>query len=838
MSAPTSEGRSGVRTGESVGPQPEGWSAPARGDVDPRVLAYLEGGPGDGATVQANVKAWESIPIRPRVLRDVTEVDTAVSLFGVSSPVPVLAAPWAGHGLVDPDGEIATAKGLAAAGIPMVQSSGSSVAVTDVARYSGPFWQQLYVPDDRSLVEGFLDRAVAAGATAFVLTVDHPAVGNTLPFRSGLFHVADRRPPANFTEVPPGSALGTATDLGPADIAWLTERTGLPVIVKGVLRGDDADAAVAAGAAAVIVSNHGGRQLAGSITTAAALPEVVMAVRGRVPVLVDGGIRRGEDVLRALALGATATLVGRPVVRALVEGGEQGVARWARDFGDDVRRVLVLAGAPTLPQVAEDLVRAAAEPPGATRGGRAAVVAALRAELQPTDVLVEPGEIEPYLTDVTGELPPEPPAAVVIPRSVAQVQAVARIATRLRVPLVTRGRGTGLSGGAVAEPGGIVLSTHALATIEIDAADQVAVVGPGAITADVDAAARAHGLMYAPDPASSHLSSIGGNIATNAGGLRCVKYGVTRDAVLGLQVVLADGRALRTGHRTVKGVTGLDLTGLFVGSEGTLGIVVSATLRLLPAPVHERTLVVSSDNLAQAARAVELVTGSGVRPSCVELLDRATLENIDANRGTDLAERHGQALLLVRTDGFGADAEIAHLHASLQAAGLAVELLEDSEGERYAELRRSGRGRLTGRWVVGEDVAVPRGKLVAMLTALTEIGTRHGIDVAAVAHAGDGNLHPALSTPRADGQDGPPAHLVSAADELVRTALALGGTISGEHGVGRAKRAWLADELGEDQIALQRAIKAVLDPDGLLNPHGFLAAGAVSYSSLFEEAPA
>jgi glycolate oxidase len=451
------------------------------------------------------------------------------------------------------------------------------------------------------------------------------------------------------------------------------------------------------------------------------------------------------------------------------------------------------------------------------------LVAALREHLAETDVLTTPDDVEPYRSDTTGLRAARPPAAVVVPRTVDQVRAVARVASAHRVPLVVRGAGTGLSGGATAPAGGIVLSTEGLGGIRIDPDDQVAVVGPGAITDHVDVAAREHGLMYAPDPASSQTSTIGGNIATNAGGLRCVKYGVTRESVLALDVVLADGRLLRTGHRSVKGVTGYDLVSLIVGSEGTLGIVVGATLRLLPAPTVVRTLVASVPSLPDAGRAVGVVTGSGVRPSTVELINRATLENIDAHSGTDLVQRHGGGLVLVRTDGPGADAEIEALAGALSAAGLHAQVLDDAEGERYYELRRTGRGPRDDMWSVGEDVAVPRSALVPVLEAIEEIGRRFDVEVSAVAHAGDGNLHPGLSVARLPGETEPPARLGQAADALVRAALAHGGTLSGEHGVGSAKRQWLEDELGSEQLALQRAIKAVLDPAGILAPDGFLA---------------
>ncbi|KAA9106373.1 FAD-binding oxidoreductase [Microbacterium rhizomatis] len=450
------------------------------------------------------------------------------------------------------------------------------------------------------------------------------------------------------------------------------------------------------------------------------------------------------------------------------------------------------------------------------------LLADLAAALDPADILTEPDAIDSYRSDLTRTLAAAPPFAVVTPRSIEQVQAIARAATRHRVPLVVRGAGTGLSGAATAPAGGIVLSTAGLTGIRIDVDDHVAVVGPGAITDHVDAAARAHGLMYAPDPASSAWSTIGGNIATNAGGLRCVKYGVTRDAVLGLDVVLADGRRVQTGHRSVKGVTGYDLTSLLVGSEGTLGIIVGATLRLVPAPLHVRTLVVSVPSLREAGRAVGVVTGSGVRPSCVELLDRASLENIDTHSGTDLVARHGDGLVLVQTDGPGASVEIDLLGDALAAAGLTVRVLDDAAGAWYYELRRTGRGYSGDDWSIGEDIAVPRSKLVDILATIQDIATRHDLAVQAVAHAGDGNLHPGFSTPRRGGETRPPARLAIAADELIRAALAMGGTISGEHGIGSLKRGWLEHELGATQIELQREVKRAFDPLDLLAPDGFL----------------
>lgn len=454
---------------------------------------------------------------------------------------------------------------------------------------------------------------------------------------------------------------------------------------------------------------------------------------------------------------------------------------------------------------------------------RSELVTRLREELSADEITVEPDVLESVATDRSGHRFPGRPLALVRPWTVAGVAATLRLASASGAVVVPRGAGTGLSGGASAPDGAIVLSTERLtAIIEVDPADQVAVVQAGVVTADLDAAAAAHGLAYAPDPASWRTSTIGGNIATNAGGLHCVKYGVTRESVLGLTVVLADGTVLTVGHRTIKGVAGFDLAGLFVGSEGTLGVVVEATVRLRPRPTHTRTLAAWFASSTAAAAGVLVTLGQGVTPSVLELLDAGTLRAIDEGQGTDLAE-FGSALLLVQTDGLGADAEIAALAGSLVDLGADVDLPGAAEADRYFELRRSGRvfdGRL---WFVGEDVAVPRSAMGALLERIDRIGTAHGVNTSVVAHAGDGNLHPLLAVPRRPGQRTPPPELERAADELVRAALDLGGTITGEHGVGVTKRRWLEDEIGPVALDLQRRLKAVFDPAGVLNPHTWLA---------------
>ena len=447
----------------------------------------------------------------------------------------------------------------------------------------------------------------------------------------------------------------------------------------------------------------------------------------------------------------------------------------------------------------------------------------LRQVLTPTEINETAEDLRAAAVDRSGHRLPGLPLALLTPTSIESVQAILRVADAAQITVVPRGAGTGLSGGASVPDGALVLSTRNLTLIEgIDADNETAVVQAGVITADLDAAAAEHGLMYAPDPASWEISTIGGNIATNAGGLHCVKYGVTRESILALTVVLADGSVLRTGRQTVKGVTGYDLTALFVGSEGTLGVVVDATVRLRPRPVKTRTAAVFFPSAAAAAAGLVAITRARVTPSILELLDAGALSAIDLAQGTDL-RRRGAALLIAQTDGFAADAEIDVLGAAVTAAGGTVEFPDDVGAARYLWLRRSGRGLPVDSWLIGEDVAVPRSAVAPMLAAIEDIGRRHGLDTAVVAHAGDGNLHPLFSIAKRPGDVQPPPALHAAADELVRAALGFGGTITGEHGVGITKRDWLESEIGSAGIDLQRRLKATFDPRGILNPHTWLA---------------
>ncbi len=409
------------------------------------------------------------------------------------------------------------------------------------------------------------------------------------------------------------------------------------------------------------------------------------------------------------------------------------------------------------------------------------------------------------------------PLAVVWAESVEQVQDVVRAAAAHNVPLVARGAGTGVSGGAHATAGCAVLNlTRMNHILEVNAADEIARVEPGVINGDLNAVAAGHGLMFAPDPASFKISTIGGNIATNAGGLRCAKYGVTRDAVLSLDVVLADGSLITTGHRTFKGVAGYDLTSLFVGSEGTLGIVVGATVRLKYLPAIVRTLAVFFPSVQQAAAGVLALGAARVQPCILELMDGQALAELDFRNGSNLSER-GTALLLIQFDGLAAEAEEAVAAVELEKVGGAVSREDPEEARRLVELRRNNRGLdVDAENRVGEDVAVPRSQLVHYITALDGMARRHGVNLQVIAHAGDGNLHPTFSVPTFEPAG--IAALNAALDESIDKALELGGTITGEHGIGQYKLRWLALEQAEEVLELQRRIKSLFDPQGILNP--------------------
>ena len=395
-----------------------------------------------------------------------------------------------------------------------------------------------------------------------------------------------------------------------------------------------------------------------------------------------------------------------------------------------------------------------------------------------------------------------------------------RWATRHRVPVVPQGARTGLSGGANAVDGGILLSlTRMDAIVEVDPVDQVAVVQPGVVNADLSRAALEQGMFYPPDPSSWEESTLGGNLATNAGGLCCVKYGVTGDFVRGLEVVLANGEVIRAGRRTVKGVAGYDLTRLLVGSEGTLGVITEATLSLRPAPEDALTMAAVFDDVRTALEAATRIMASGQRPSLLEFLDGPSIAAIQAYRDMGLPDG-ARAMLLLQSDRGPLAAEdveiLGRLCRDLGAVEVAV-ATDQQESEMLLEARRLINAAIekVGASFV-DDVAVPRARLIDLLTGVERIAREHGVTIMCPGHIGDVNMHPHVVFDRGD--DDAAARAADAFGAIMELALRLGGTITGEHGVGALKRPWLGQELGEVGLGLQSRIKNAFDPLGILNP--------------------
>ncbi|WP_245627598.1 FAD-binding oxidoreductase [Actinomadura oligospora] len=419
------------------------------------------------------------------------------------------------------------------------------------------------------------------------------------------------------------------------------------------------------------------------------------------------------------------------------------------------------------------------------------------------------------------------PAAALRATDADEVSRAVAACAELGIPVVPRGAGTGLSGGANAVDGCLVLDLSKMdAIVEIDVENMVAVVQPGVVNDDLKAAVAAHGLWYPPDPASSPWSTIGGNVSTNAGGLCCLKYGVTRNYVLGMEAVVggpggAYGARLPLGRRTTKGVAGYDLTGLFAGAEGTLGVITEVTLRLRPARRDApRTVVGAFDDLVTAGRAVAAVTARGLVPAALELLDRFCLEAVEQWKHLGIGAS-AEALLLasVDTPGASGDQDAASVAAAFRDAGavwaeqstdpVEAEALFQARKLAYPALERLGP-------VLTEDVCVPRSRVPEMLARTGEIGRRHGVRIATIAHAGDGNLHPLLITP--PGDDAAREAAQAAFEDLLTAAIDLGGTVTGEHGVGLLKRRGMQRELPLGVRAMQKAVKDALDPLGLFNP--------------------
>ncbi|WIY07256.1 FAD-linked oxidase C-terminal domain-containing protein [Amycolatopsis mongoliensis] len=440
----------------------------------------------------------------------------------------------------------------------------------------------------------------------------------------------------------------------------------------------------------------------------------------------------------------------------------------------------------------------------------------------PADRLVrDPDVVGSFAHDEAEWAPYALPAVVVRPHTAEEVQAVVRACLEHRTPLVTRGAGTGLSGGANAVDGCVVLVTDRLTAIkEIDERERYAVVEPGVVNGDLRAACAGRGLWYPPDPASSPWSTIGGNVATNAGGVCCVKYGVTRDYVLGLQVVTGTGELVRLGRRTAKGVAGYDLTGLMVGSEGTLGVITEITVRLRPARAAERTVAGYFDTTVAAGQAAAAVAARGVLPSALELVDRHCLAAVDQWKNMGLSA-DANVVLLARTDSPGAlgEHEAAEILDCFEQAGAtwAAQSTDQAEADALFAARRLAYPALERLGpLLTEDVCVPTQAVPEMLARIDAAGRRHGVHIANVAHIGDGNLHPLLVTPAGD--ESARKNAQAAFEDIISDALDLGGTVTGEHGVGLLKQPGLARELGDGVLAMHRAVKHALDPHHILNP--------------------
>jgi glycolate oxidase len=436
-------------------------------------------------------------------------------------------------------------------------------------------------------------------------------------------------------------------------------------------------------------------------------------------------------------------------------------------------------------------------------------------------VLTRPEDLVPYSFDGTAALS-QRPSAVVFPRTTDQVAKCVKVAAAAGTPIVTRGSGTGLSGGSVPTPGCLVVClTQMDAILDVDPRNLTLTAQPGAVTLRIDEAAARHGLFYPPDPGSLRISTIGGNVAENSGGLRGLKYGVTRDYVMGLEVVLADGRIARLGSRCVKDVAGYSLKDLFIGSEGTLGIITEVLLKLVPRPAARRTLLALYDRIEDAAETVSAIVAARIIPCTLEFLDRMTAGCVEEYARVGLPT-DCEAVLLMETDGHpAAVADEAEQMEAIARAHRAREVRaarDPAEALQLASARRNAFAALARRrpTTILEDVTVPRSELATMVAYIAETAASFDLQIGTFGHMGDGNLHPTFLTDERDADEMGRVH--RALDAIVRRTLELGGTITGEHGVGLAKKPWLRQQMGDAGLGLMRQVKQALDPNGLLNP--------------------
>ena len=440
--------------------------------------------------------------------------------------------------------------------------------------------------------------------------------------------------------------------------------------------------------------------------------------------------------------------------------------------------------------------------------------------LGPELVLTAAEDLLVYAFDGTAALTQQP-GCVVFVRDTADIQAVLRLAQRTQTPVVTRGSGTGLSGGSLPVPGCIVLCTVRMNRIlEVDPANLTLLTEPGATTLQIAEAAAAVGLFYPPDPGSMKISTIGGNVAENSGGLRGLKYGITRNYVMGLEVVLPDGEILFTGNKCVKDVAGYSLKDLFIGSEGTLGVITRILLRLIPQPAAKQTLVATFDAMDAAAQTVSDIIAAKIIPCTLEFLDRTTLRCVEDYAKIGLPDC--EALLLMETDGHPAQVadEAARMEEIAKTNGcLAIRRAADeAEANALAGARRSAFSALArvAPTTILEDATVPRSELARMIRFVDQVAKKHRLRIGTFGHMGDGNLHPTFLTDERNTEEMHRVHL--AFREIFDEAIRLGGTITGEHGVGVAKKEFLPKFLGDASMRVMRGLRRELDPQGILNP--------------------
>jgi glycolate oxidase len=458
----------------------------------------------------------------------------------------------------------------------------------------------------------------------------------------------------------------------------------------------------------------------------------------------------------------------------------------------------------------------------------ATLVEELKAVVDPGYVHTAPSEIIAYSYD--GTFQQHRPDLAVSPISTEEAAAIVKLARQSKTPIIARGASSGLAGGTIAESGGIILNLARMDRIlELDRDNVCVTAQAGVVTLQLQQAVEQAGLFYPPDPASSRQSTIGGNVATNAGGPRCLKYGVTRDYVIGLTVVLASGEILKLGGKITKNATGYQLMQLFVGSEGTLGIVTEVTLKLAPLPRARVTAVATFEQLAQASQAVSRVMASGILPATLELMDGTTINVVEDFLHAGLPREAG-AMLLLEQDGGDegvarADVErMAEICRTLGATDVNV-ANSSTERDQLWRARRSvsaALGRLRPN-KLGEDIVVPKSAVPEMIESVREIGERYSLPIPVFGHAGDGNLHPNILFDLRNPDE--VRRVECAARDIFRAAIRLGGTLSGEHGIGTLKREFLAEAQGDKAVELSRAIKHVFDPEGLLNPGKLFPSG-------------